>query len=128
MNNFLQGAPLPPHQFVVPDTGSWERRQSLKEQQTQTRIAGEARDLAQEARDAATLSAEHAARQTALLTAMRQLSEDLAGERRDSAEREGRQQTFNKRMTILASVLAGAAVVVPFGILWIEQMLKSVTP
>lgn len=62
--------------------------------------------------------------QVQTLGAMRQLSEDLAGERRRSAAREDRQQAFNKGMTILASVLAGAAVIIPFGILWIEQALK----
>lgn len=63
--------------------------------------------------------------QVQTLAAMRQLSEDLAGERRRSAAREDRQQAFNKGMTILASVLAGAAVVVPFCIFWMEQALKK---
>lgn len=58
------------------------------------------------------------------LAAMRKLSEDLATEQRASAEREEKQQRFNKRMTAIASVLAGAAVVIPFVILWIEQALR----
>ncbi|QXQ11482.1 hypothetical protein [Paeniglutamicibacter sp. Y32M11] len=61
--------------------------------------------------------------QVQTLAAMRQLSEDLAGERRRAKWHEEQQGKFNKRMTVLASVLAGTAVVIPFVILWIEQAL-----
>lgn len=64
------------------------------------------------------------AEQVQTLAAMRKLSEDLAGERRRSAAREDIQQGFNRGMTVLASILAGAAVVVPFVILLIEQALR----
>lgn len=88
--------------------------------------------------DAVTRSAEHAAKQTELLAAlsnasaeqvqtlaaMRKLSEELASERRRSAAREDIQQGFNRRMSWAALLLAGAAVIVPFSILWIEQAIS----
>lgn len=90
----------------------------------QVRIAEEARDLAQEARDATTLSAEQAVRQTEVLSAMRRLSEELAAERRVSAAREDIQQGFNRRMSWAAILLAGAAVIVPLIVLLSEQVLS----
>lgn len=57
------------------------------------------------------------------LDAMKELWEAQAAETAANAERERHQQAFNRRMSWTAAVLAGAAVVVPFAILWIEQSL-----
>lgn len=62
--------------------------------------------------------------QVKTLAAMHQLSEDLASERRRSKWHEEQQAKFNKRMSWAALLLAGAAVVVPFITLWIEQALR----
>lgn len=62
--------------------------------------------------------------QAQTLVAMRKLSEDLASERRRSVAREDIQQGFNRRMSWAALLLAGAAVIVPFGILLIEQAMS----
>lgn len=62
--------------------------------------------------------------QTELLEALKRLSEELGDERRDNAEREAKQQGFNRRMSWAALLLAGAAVIVPFGILLIEQAMR----
>lgn len=92
----------------------------------------------EETLDAVTRSVRLAVEQTALLdalskanreqaqtlVAMRKLSEDLASERRRSAAREDIQQGFNRRMSWAALLLAGAAVIVPFGILLIEQAMR----
>ena len=65
--------------------------------------------------------------QVQTLAAMHKLCEDLASERRRSAAREDIQQGFNRRMSWAALLLAGAAVVAPFGILLIEQGLRRVS-
>lgn len=118
----FKSTPEPQH-FTPFDNGSWERSQSLREHRAQTYIAGEARDLAEEARDAARLSVEHAARQAATLAAMRKLSEDLASEQRRSKYFEEKQQTFNRRMSWAALLLAGGAIVVPFIVLYLDKVL-----
>lgn len=127
MNNSFQSASDLPNasQFHLPDPRYAEHREAMQVSRTQTKIAEQSRDLAQEARDAATLSAEHAARQTEVLSAMRKLSEELAAERRVSAAREDIQQGFNRRMSWAAILLAGAAVTVPFIVLLIEQVTSS---
>ncbi|WP_146111935.1 hypothetical protein [Arthrobacter sp. MYb227] len=61
--------------------------------------------------------------QVQTLAAMRKLSEDLEGERRRSKYLEEKQAKFNKGMTILASVLAGGAVIVPFIVLYLDKVL-----
>lgn len=58
------------------------------------------------------------------LEAMKDLWDAQAAEMAANAERERHQQAFNRRMSWTAAVLAGAAVVVPFAILWIEQTIQ----
>jgi hypothetical protein len=77
-------------------------------------------------------TAEHAQRQIDLadqqvemLAAMQKLWESQAAEASANAQREAEQQKFNRSMTWVAIILAGAAVVVPFIILWIEQTLPK---
>lgn len=126
MNNLFPGSGeyLNASQFNTPDPRYAEHKESMRVSRIQVRIAEEARDLAQEARDAAALSAEQAVRQTEMLSALRRLSEELATERRVSAAREDIQQGFNRRMSWAAILLAGAAVIVPFIVLLIEQVLS----
>jgi CHASE3 domain sensor protein len=76
-------------------------------------------------------TAEHAERQIEqgdkqlqVLAAIQQLWEAQAEEARTNAHREAEQQKFNRRMSWTAIILASAAIVVPFLILWIEQSLK----
>ncbi|MFL4478581.1 hypothetical protein ACIPUB_09945 [Paeniglutamicibacter sp. ORCA_105] len=100
------------------------QRDERRERTKQRRLDEEARLLAETSAGYAAETALHASQQTALLAAMRTLSEDLASERRRSAAREDIQQRFNKRMSWAAVLLAGAAVVVPFAILLIEQTAR----
>jgi hypothetical protein len=60
-----------------------------------------------------------------MLAAMQKLWESQAAEASANAQREAEQQKFNRSMTWVAIILAGAAVVVPFIILWIEQTLPK---
>lgn len=64
---------------------------------------------------------EQAEEQLTLLTAMQGLWENQASEAAANAHREAAQQSFNRKMTWVAFILAGAAVLVPFVILWIER-------
>lgn len=54
---------------------------------------------------------------------MRQLNEDWLASG-DAQAREDMQQSFNKSMSWAELLLAGAAVIVPFGILLIKQALR----
>jgi hypothetical protein len=67
---------------------------------------------------------EQGGKQLQVLAAIQQLWEAQAAEARTNAHRESEQQKFNRRMSWTAIILAGAAVVVPFVILGIEQSLK----
>lgn len=66
---------------------------------------------------------ELADQQVEMLAAMQKLWESQAAEASANAQREAEQQKFNRSMTWVAIILAGAAVLVPFIILWIEQAL-----
>lgn len=54
---------------------------------------------------------------------MRKLSEDLAREQKRTKVFEEKQQSFNRRMSWAAILLVGAAVIVPFCTLLIEQTI-----
>jgi hypothetical protein len=59
------------------------------------------------------------------LESLQKLWEAQAAESAANAWREAAQQKFNRRMAWAAVLLAGAAVVVPFVILWLDKALSS---
>ena len=68
---------------------------------------------------------EQADEQLKVLAAVQKLWESQAAESAANAHREAEQQKFNRNMTWVAIILAGASVLVPFVILWIEQTLAA---
>jgi regulator of protease activity HflC (stomatin/prohibitin superfamily) len=101
---------LPPAEIVRHDAVMAESRR-------QSRTLQELQDRAEERRV-------QAERQTETLEALRQLGETQAAEAKVNAEREAQQQTFNRRMSWAAVLLAGAAIVVPFVVLFLDKVLR----
>jgi len=90
---------------------------AMDEQQRQTRALQDTQNLTAEMKA-------QSERQAETLEALRQLGQAQATEAKANAKREERQQTFNRRMSWAAVLLAGAAVVVPFVVLFLDKTLS----